>query len=123
MSLGHDLRGVYVVGSHSIDSLSYESGVSDKDYANLKNIRPVEIVHDGPIANPRRESALSWGVPVLEDFIPNEKNVTLDWETFESDGASYSPVYDRSRIGNRHIWGDKFLLPKSSRGHYDFVCS
>lgn len=72
MSAKNEITGVYIVGCHSLDKLSYQSGVSDKDYANLKNIRPVEIVHDGPRTNPRGEKALSWGVPVLEDFIPKE---------------------------------------------------
>ena len=85
------------MGSHSIDTLSYNSGVSDKDYANLQNIRPVEIVHDWPGTNPRGERALTWGVPVLSDFMPKEYFVKGPMRSI----ADFNQCYEMALVSER----------------------
>lgn len=72
MSAGHDLGGVYVAGSHSVDSLSYVSGVSDKDCSNSQKILHVKIINYEPYGNPQIDRVLTRSDSISDDCMPDE---------------------------------------------------
>lgn len=74
------ITSVYIIGSHNIDDVDYESGISDEAYENLKHIRPIDDIlltnkgrtKLGPAWNADFRNVLEWGVPVHGEHMPKE---------------------------------------------------
>lgn len=75
-----EITSVYIIGSHNIDDVDYESGISDEAYKNLKHIRPIDNIlltnegrtKLGPRWNPDFRNVLEWGVPIEGEHMPKE---------------------------------------------------
>jgi len=116
------IKSVHVVTGGSIDSLDYESGISDAAYKNLGKVLPVDerlqtpegINLIGPIwkQDTRFTYVFNWGVPIEEEFMPNEYFLK----------GPVRPIADYRHMWNSALVSDKFriIVEKFEPGVHQF---